>query len=363
MNSKVSSEEQRLAPIRDKIDALDAQILELLTQRAQAAQEVGHIKGGFASPVFRPERERQVIAKLQETNQGPLLPDGIAAIWREVMSACRALEARQTIAYLGPIGTFSEQAAQTYFGHSIAGLPCNSLDEVFRAVEKGAAQFGVVPVENSSEGAVSRTLDLLLDSTMRISGELVLPIHHHLLTATGELNGVTTVCAHAQALAQCQQWLSEHAPHLKRQAVSSNAEAARMAAGDPSLAAIAGIPAQVAYGLQVVASQIQDDPHNRTRFVVIGHYACQSTGQDQTSLVLSVDNQPGAVHRLLEPLAKHGVSMNRFESRPARKGTWEYHFYIDVAGHAEDAKVSKALNELKAMAAFYKNLGSYPHSV
>ncbi|OZB35310.1 MAG: chorismate mutase, partial [Polynucleobacter sp. 39-45-136] len=217
---------------------------------------------------------------------------------------------------------------QTYFGHSIAGLPCNSLDEVFKAVEKGAAQFGVVPVENSSEGAISRTLDLLLDSPMRISGEVVLPIRHHLLTKSGNLDGVTTVCAHAQALAQCQQWLSVHAPQLKRQAVSSNAEAARMASIDPTLAAIAGDPAQEAYGLQQVAAQIQDDPHNRTRFVVVGTYECQP----------------------------------RFESRPARKGTWEYHFYIDVAGHAADAKVAKALDELKATAAFYKNLGSYPHS-
>ena len=359
----MSDEEQRLAPIRNQIDSLDAQILDLLTKRAQAAQEVGHIKGGFSSPVFRPERERQVVTRLQEMNVGPLLPDGIAAIWREVMSACRALEARQIIAYLGPVGTFSEQAAQTYFGHSIAGLSCNSIDEVFKAVEKGAAQFGVVPVENSSEGAISRTLDLLLDSPLHISGEVVLPIHHHLLTKSGKLDGVLTVCAHAQALAQCQQWLSEHVPQLKRQAVSSNAEAARMAASDPSIAAIAGEPAQVAYSLQAVASQILDDPHNRTRFVVIGSYECQATGCDQTSLVLSVDNQPGAVHRLLEPLAKHGVSMNRLESRPARKGTWEYHFYIDIAGHTEDVRVAKALDELKATAAFYKNLGSYPHSV
>jgi len=358
----MSTEEQRLAPLRDKIDALDADILDLLTKRAQAAQEVGHIKGGFASPVFRPERERQVVARLQGINRGPLLPDGIAAIWREVMSACRALEARQTIAYLGPVGTFSEQAAQTYFGHSIAGLPCNSIDEVFKAVEKGAAQFGVVPVENSSEGAISRTLDLLLDSPMQISGEVVLPICHHLLSKTGKLDGVTTVCAHAQALAQCQQWLSEHAPQLQRQAVSSNAEAARLAAANPSLAAIAGEPAQIAYELQAVASRIQDDAHNRTRFVIIGNYHCQPTGHDQTSLVLSVDNQPGAVHRLLAPLAKHGVSMNRFESRPARKGTWEYHFYIDVAGHADDVQVAKALEELQGIAAFYKNLGSYPHS-
>ena len=359
----MTTEDQRLAPLRARIDAIDAEILELLSKRAKAAQEVGHIKGDFVSPVFRPERERQVVANLVKLNQGPLHNDGIAAIWREVMSACRALEARQTIAYLGPVGTFSELAAQSYFGHSISGLPCASLDEVFKSVEKGAAQFGIVPVENSSEGAVSRTLDLLLDSPLHISGEVVLSIRHHLLTKSGSLDGVTTVCAHAQALAQCQQWLSVHAPQLQRQAVSSNAEAARMAAADPSIAAIAGDPAQVAYGLQVVASQIQDDPHNRTRFVVVGNYQCQPTGNDQTALVLSVANKPGAVYSLLAPLAKHGVSMTRFESRPARKGTWEYHFYIDVAGHAEDANVAKALMELHDTAAFYKKLGSYPRAL
>jgi chorismate mutase / prephenate dehydratase len=272
------------------------------------------------------------------------------------------LESRQTIAYLGPVGTFSELAAQQFFGQSIQGLPCTSLDEVFKSVEKGAADFGVVPVENSSEGAVSRTLDLLLESPLQISGEVVLPIRHHLLSKTGNLDGIKTVCAHAQALAQCQQWLSTHAPQLQRQAVSSNAEAARMASLDNSIAAIAGDPAQIAYGLQIISAQIQDDPNNRTRFVVIGQYACQPCGHDQTSLVLSVSNQPGAVHHLLAPLAKHGVSMTRFESRPARKGSWEYHFYIDIEGHAEDAKVAKAIDELKTIAAFYKNLGSYPRA-
>ena len=352
-----------LPQLRTQIDALDRELLALLNRRAGLALEVGEIKRAEGSAVFRPDREAQVIAGLQGANPGPLKPPHIAVIWREVMSACRALEARQTIAYLGPVGTFSELAAQSYFGHSISGLPCASLDEVFKSVEKGAAQFGIVPVENSSEGAVSRTLDLLLDSPLHISGEVVLSIRHHLLTKSGSLDGVTTVCAHAQALAQCQQWLSVHAPQLQRQAVSSNAEAARMAAADPTIAAIAGDPAQVAYGLQAVASQIQDDPHNRTRFVVVGSYQCQPTGNDQTALVLSVANKPGAVHSLLAPLAKHGVSMTRFESRPARKGTWEYHFYIDVAGHAEDANVAKALIELQDTAAFYKKLGSYPRAL
>ena len=331
----MATEDQRLAPLRAQIDKLDLELLELMSKRARAAQEVGHIKGETASPVFRPERELEVIANLQASNSGPLHADGITAIWREIMSACRALEAKQIIAYLGPRGTFSEQAAQAAFGSSIEGLACNSLDEVFKAVEKGAAQFGVVPVENSSEGAISRTLDLLLESPLQISGEVVLPIRHHLLTNTGSLDGVSTVCAHAQALAQCQQWLTVHAPNLKRQAVS---------------------------GLQVNAGHIQDDAHNRTRFVVIGRHTCQATGHDQTSLVLSVDNQAGAVYRLLAPLAKHGVSMTRLESRPARKGTWEYHFYIDIAGHAEDEKVALALSDLQKLAAFYKMLGSYPRS-
>lgn len=358
----MSRDDQRLAPLRAQIDEIDEQLLQLLSKRAKAAEEVGHIKNESSAPIFRPERENQVIQNVIKKNPGPLLADGIASIWREIMSACRALESRQTIAYLGPVGTFSELAAGQFFGQSIQGLPCASLDEVFKSVEKGAAVFGVVPVENSSEGAVSRTLDLLLESPLQISGEVVLPIRHHLLTKSGTLDGVKTVCAHAQALAQCQQWLSVHAPQLQRQAVSSNAEAARMASQDPSVAAIAGDPAQIAYSLQIVSAQIQDDPNNRTRFVVIGKYVCQPCGQDQTSLVLSVANQPGAVHHLLGPLAKHGVSMTRFESRPARKGSWEYHFYIDIEGHASDAKVAKAIDELKTMAAFYKNLGSYPRA-
>ena len=358
----MSNDDQRLAPLRAQIDAIDQELLELISKRAKAAQEVGHIKNESSAPIFRPERENQVIQNVLQKNPGPLLADGLASIWREIMSACRALESKQTIAYLGPTGTFSEQAAHQFFGQSISGLPCVSLDEVFKAVEKGAATFGVVPVENSSEGAVSRTLDLLLESPLQISGEVVLPIRHHLLTNHGSLDGVKTVCAHAQALAQCQQWLSVHAPQLQRQAVSSNAEAARMASKDSSIAAIAGEPAQLAYGLQIVSAQIQDDPNNRTRFVVIGQYACQPCGQDQTSLVLSVANQPGAVHHLLGPLAKHSVSMTRFESRPARKGSWEYHFYIDIEGHTSDAKVATAIAELKTIAAFYKNLGSYPRA-
>jgi len=352
----------RLKPLRERIDVLDAQLIALLNQRASVALEVGEVKKHFNAPVFRPEREMQVIARLQEMSDGPLADEHIASIWREIMAASRALEQTISAAFLGPVGTYSEQAMFEYFGHSIQGVPCPSIDEVFRAVEAGAAQYGVVPVENSAEGAVSRTLDLLLQTSLLIGGELALPIHHNLLTASGTLDGVKRVCAHPQALAQCQRWLSANAPHLERQAVSSNAEAARMAVEDPTVAAIAGDRAATHYGLGVVFSMIQDDPHNRTRFVIVGKQPTDSSGHDQTSLIVTVKNESGAVFKLLEPLAKHGVSMTRFESRPARSGAWEYYFYIDIEGHRDDAAVAAALDELGRKSAFLKILGSYPRA-
>lgn len=352
----------RLKPLRDRIDEIDAQLIALLNQRAAIALEVGEVKKHYNAPVFRPEREQQVIARLQSMSAGPLVDEHISAIWREIMAASRALERPIMTAFLGPAGTYSEEAMHEYFGHSIEGLPCLSIDEVFRAVEAGAAEFGVVPAENSSEGAVSRTLDLLLQTQLSIGGEIALPIHHNLLTQSGGTDGVTRVCAHAQALAQCQRWLATHLPHVERQAVSSNAEAARIAAADASVAAIAGDRAAARYGLQAAFALIQDDPHNRTRFVVIGRAPAGQSGLDQTSLIVSVKNEPGAVFKLLEPLARHGVSMTRFESRPARVGTWEYYFYIDVEGHREDAPVAAALAELEKKAAFLKILGSYPRA-
>jgi chorismate mutase/prephenate dehydratase len=352
----------RLKPLRERIDAIDAQLIALLNQRAAVALEVGEVKKHFNAPVFRPEREMQVIQRLQDMSDGPLGSDHISAIWREIMAASRALEQTIRAAFLGPVGTYSEQAMFEYFGHSIEGVPCPSIDEVFRSVEAGAAEFGVVPVENSAEGAVSRTLDLLLQSSLTIGGELALPIHHNLLTSTGKLDGVTRVCAHPQALAQCQRWLTANVPHLERQAVSSNAEAARLAVNDPTVAAIAGDRAATHYGLGAVFTHIQDDPHNRTRFVMIGKQPTGASGHDQTSLIVSVANEPGAVFKLLEPLAVHGVSMTRFESRPARVGTWEYYFYIDVEGHRDDSSVAAALAELGQKAAFLKILGSYPRA-
>ncbi|XLZ72596.1 prephenate dehydratase [Massilia sp. SR12] len=353
----------KLKPLREKIDAIDAQILALLNERAKVAEQVGHVKAETNAPVFRPEREAQVLRGVAERNPGPLGGREVQTIFREIMSACRALERRVTVAFLGPAGTFSEQAVYAQFGTAIEAVPCASIDEVFRATEAGTADFGVVPVENSSEGAVNRTLDLMLATPCLISGEIAIAVHHSLMTRTGSMEGVQVICAHSQALAQCQVWLNQNYPNVERRAVASNAEAARMAGDDPTIAAIASEHAGAQYGLGVTHAHIQDDPHNRTRFVVIGSLQTNPSGKDHTSLVLAVPNKAGAVYHLLAPLSKHGVSMTRFESRPARIGTWEYYFYVDVEGHVQDLSVARALAELKDNAAFFKVLGSYPTSL
>jgi chorismate mutase/prephenate dehydratase len=353
----------RLKPLRDAIDALDARLVELLNERARVAAEVGRIKHEVGAPVFRPEREAEVLRKVASRTSGPLGESALANIFREVMSACRAIERELTVAYLGPPGTFSETAMQRQFGMGVQGLPCATLDEVFRATEAGGVDFGIVPVENSSEGAVSRTLDLLLATPLHVLGEVSVPVHHNLLTRSGTMAGVTRICAHSQALAQCTGWLTQHWPTIERQAVASNGEAARMASADATIAAIAGEHAAQRFGLHAVAAHIQDDPHNRTRFVVLGAQTTQPSeapARDKTSLILSVPNRAGAVFHMLEPLAAHNVSMTRFESRPARIGTWEYYFYVDIEGHAADPEVAAALAELQKECAFFKCLGSYP---
>ncbi|HMA09263.1 MAG TPA: prephenate dehydratase, partial [Ramlibacter sp.] len=342
----------------------DRELLRLLNRRAALANEVGEIKRAEGSPVFRPEREAQVINGLEESNPGPLKNANVATIWREIMSACRALESPQRVAYLGPAGTFSEQAAVQFFGSSIEHVPCVSLDEVFQAAAAGTADFGVVPVENNSEGVVTRSLDLLLQSPLHIVGEISLLVRHHLLRLTSSVAGIEVVLAHPQALAQCQSWLNKHLPQAERRAVSSNAEGARLAAQHPTWAAIASERAGTAFGLHVAAHAIQDDAFNRTRFAVVCLpqvlEAPQASGKDCVSLVVSVPNRPGAVHDILVPLKKHGVSMTRLESRPARSGQWEYYFYIDLQGHPSQPHVAAALDDLRGLCAFYKVLGTYP---
>ena len=353
-----------IAELRNAIDAVDQQLLLLLNQRASLADEIGDIKRQEGSQVYRPEREAQVIRKLQTANQGPLRAESIANVWREVMSACRALEEPHRVAYLGPEGTFSEQAAEAFFGVSIEHVPCTSFDEVFEATASGRAAFGVVPMENSTEGVVTRSLDLFLTSPLHIIGETSLLIRHNLLRKQHDLAGIKAVYAHPQALAQCQDWLNAHLPDAERRAASSNAEGARLAAENPAWAAIASLRAGSRFGLHVVAPAIQDEAYNRTRFAVM----ClpqtlqmpEASGNDCTSLVVSVVNRPGAVYELLEPIKRHGVSMTRFESRPARGGQqWEYFFYIDLQGHISESRVRAALDDLRPICAFYKVLGSY----
>jgi chorismate mutase/prephenate dehydratase len=357
----------QLLALRGQIDELDRQLLQMLNQRAALAQAVGEIKKREGSVVFRPEREAQVIDGLKSANAGPLHTDSVAPIWREIMSACRALETPTRVAYLGPAGTFSELAALGYFGASIVRVPCASIDEVFRTTSAGAADFGVVPVENSTEGVVARSLDLFLTTPLFIIGETSLFVQHNLLRRENSLSAISAVCAHPQALAQCHGWLSAHLPQVERRPVSSNAEGARLAALDPSLVAVASERAASEYGLHVVAPAIQDDPHNRTRFAIVTdphkHPSPQACGHDCTSLVVSVSNRPGAVHDMLVPLKKHGVSMSRFESRPARSGQWEYYFYIDLQGHPQESHVAQALRELREVCAYFKLLGTYPLDV
>ena len=356
--------DEQLGDLRVQIDAVDQQLLALLNQRAKLAQAVGEVKKLDGSPVFRPDREAQVIDRVKNRNPGPVLGDSIAPIWREIMSACRSLEARQRVAFLGPIGTFSEQATLNYFGSSIEALACPSIDEVCRATVAGSADFGVLPIENSTEGVVARSLDLLLQSPVAIIGETSLLVTHNLLRSSLSREGITQVCAHPQALAQCQGWLSQNLPDAERVAVSSNAEGARMAASNSSIAALASERAASQYGLHVVQRAVQDEAHNRTRFVVVSHLErvtpAAPTGHDCTSLAVSIDNRPGAVHDMLVPLKRHGVSMTRFESRPARSGQWEYVFFIDLAGHPAQDNVAAALDELRTQCSFFKVLGSYP---
>ena len=352
--------DEPLKPLREAIDRIDSQLLELLNERARLAHDVGQVKSTSGTPVYRPEREAEVLRKVAASNLGPLSEQGVTAVFREVMSACRALEQPTRVGYLGPPGTFSEAALLKQFGASVDGEPCASIDDVFRSCEAGSTEFGLVPVENSTEGSVTRTMDLLLASPLRIVAEVSLQVHHSLLTKSGTADGIRAVCAHAQALAQCVGWLNRHHPALERRAVSSNAEAARLASVDPAVAAIAGELAAQRYQLQAVATHIQDDPANRTRFLVLGRQETASTGRDKTSLILSVPNRAGAVYHMLAPLARHGVSMARFESRPAKLGSWEYYFYVDIEGHERDPAVIAALDELRGLCAFFKSLGSYP---
>lgn len=346
---------------RAAIDSIDERIVLLLNERASHARSIGELKGG--SPAYRPEREADVLRHVSALGNGPLAPERIAAIFSEIMSACRALEQPMAVAYLGPEGTFSEMAMFKHFGHAVQGQPAASIDEVFRRVEARSVHNGVVPVENSTEGAIGRTLDLLLTTPLKICGEVVLRVRQNLLAKSGDQRprrDFARVYSHPQSLGQCHAWLSQNLPGAERVPVSSNAEAARRAAEEPDACAIGPELAAERYGLALVARSIEDDPRNMTRFLVLGWNEAGPSGRDRTSIVMSAANRPGAVHELISPFARHGVSMSRIESRPARTGQWEYLFYVDLEGHLSEPRVAQALAELKEKAPFVKVFGSYP---
>jgi chorismate mutase/prephenate dehydratase len=348
--------------LRREIDRIDEELAALIEKRAAAAKKIGELKGG--APAYRPERESQILLKAQ--NQAELLArERMSAVFREIISACRGLEEAIGVSYLGPEGTFSEQAVRKHFGAAVEALPVPSVDEAFRRCEAGAAQFAVVPAENSTEGVVGRTLDLLVTTPLRICGEIELRVQQNLLSSAASLPEVKRVYSHSQSLAQCNGWLAQNLPGVERVPVASNAEAAQRAAQEPGAAAIAGEAAGSRYGLDALARSIEDDPNNTTRFLVLGRIDPSPSGRDRTSLVMSAENKPGAVHALLTPIAAHGVSMSRIESRPARARTalWEYLFFVDLEGHEKDANVAAALGALRAAAPYLKILGSYPVAV
>jgi len=350
---------------RDQIDAIDEQLLKLVNERAQHAREIGNLKNG--GPIYRPEREAQVLRRLLEHNGGPLSGEAVTAIFRAVMSNCRALEKELAVAFLGPLGTFSEEAANKQFGGLTAPVQCSSIDEVFRMVESGAVDYGVVPVENSTEGAVGRTLDLLMATNLNICGEIKLPVHHNLVSSVDDITKIKSVYAHSQSLSQCHEWLNINLPKVSREAVTSNAEAAKLVSESElaiqDSAAIASRRAAELFNLNILAENIEDDPKNTTRFLVLSTHDVAPSGKDKTSLVIAAKNVPGAVVSLLEPLAQHRVSMTKLESRPSKIGMWEYVFFVDIEGHHQDPNVSSALAELQQRASFLKVLGSYPVAV
>jgi len=354
-----------LAVLRQQIDAVDRQLLDLISERADLAQQIAQVKAqsGEDSAYYRPDREASVLKKVLEHNQGPLSDEEMARLVREVMSACLALEQKLQVAFLGPSGTFTEEAAYKHFGHSIQTLATSGIDDVFREVESDNANYGVVPIENSTQGIVNSTLDMFLESTLSIVGEVELRVHQHLLSNVDKLSEIEVLYSHQQSLAQCKKWLETNLPGIKRVPVSSNADAAKRAASENNAAAIASETAAAVYELTIQNRKIEDSPDNTTRFLIIGKQQVEPTDDDKTTLLISARNKPGALYSLLQPLAKNNVSMTRIESRPSHCVNWEYVFFLDLEGHINNDTIKNCVAELKAEADLLKVLGSYPRAV
>ena len=360
------TDQQTLDELRKRIDGIDSQLLKLISERAHCAQQVAAVKkqDNEDAVYYRPEREAQILRSVMKKNPGPLGNEEVARLFREIMSACLALEQPVSVAYLGPEGTFTQEAAIKHFGHSAVSVPMTAIDEVFREVLSDSANYGVVPVENSTEGVVNHTLDNFLESTLKICGEVELRIHHHLLIGPNtKPDKITRVYSHAQSLAQCRKWLDSNYPNVERIAVNSNAEAARMVKGEWNSAAIAGDMAAELYGLEKLNQRIEDHPDNSTRFLIISKDSVPPSGDDKTSIIVSVHNKPGALHDILAPFHKAGIDLTRIETRPSRVGKWAYVFFMDFKGHLEDAGVTGVLNELRSQVADLRILGSYPAAV
>jgi chorismate mutase/prephenate dehydratase len=372
MNDKPAN----LDDVRSEIDSIDQQIQSLISRRARCAQQVADIKlaevaaareaGDATQEVqfYRPEREAQVLERIKSRDEGPLPSDNVAFIFREIMSACLALERPMQVAYFGPEGTFTQAATIKHFGHAVIAQPQSTIDSVFAQVESGECNYGVVPVENSTEGMVSHTLDNFMDSSLKICGEVELRIHHHLLVAPGcDETSIKRICAHQQALAQCRNWLEKHWPQVEKEAVSSNGEAARMARDEPGVAAIAGDMAVDLYDLEKLSEKIEDFSDNTTRFLIIGREEVSASGADKTSIIVSSRNRPGALFDLLEPFRKGGVSLTRIDTRPSRTEKWAYVFFIEFEGHQQDENIAAIIGELEEQSILLKPLGSYPQAV
>ncbi|PIE00493.1 MAG: prephenate dehydratase [Thiothrix nivea] len=354
-----------LLALRERIDALDTRILALLNERAQCAEEVARTKLAEDpdAKFYRPEREAQILTRMQKLNQGPLRNEQVAHLYREIIASCLALEESMCIAYLGPQGTFTEEATLKHFGQAVATRPVSAIDQVFREVESGRVRYGVVPIENSTEGVVTHTLDMFMQSGLRICGEISLRIRQNLMGKTTDLSTVQRVYSHQQSLAQCREWLNRHLPQVERIPVNSNSEASRLCAEDVESVAIGPRQAAQIYNLQLIHAGIEDNSSNTTRFLVIGDQVVGASGKDKTSLLVSTPNRPGSLFQILKPLADNGVDMTRIESRPGRNTNWEYMFFLDVLGHEQDASVQQALKRLREEVDLVRVLGSYPLAI
>ncbi len=360
----MSDDNPKLEKVRQRIDALDLQIQKCIAERAACAKEVALIKGkGEGVVYYRPEREAQVLQRVKERNCGEMPSADMVRIFREIMSSCLALEQELKVAFLGPEGSYTQEAAIKHFGHAVHLVPQTTFEDIFRAVEMKQVNYGVVAIENSTEGSVAHTLDMLSSASLNVCGEVELRIHHNLLSRADDLSQVKVVYAHQQALAQCRGWLSTHLDGVEQVALNSNAEAAKRVMTEVGAAAIAGLHAAELYELKVLAKSIEDNLNNKTRFLVVGREFPPASGNDKTSLLIVTDNQPGALHRVISPLAKYGLSMSKIESRPSKKQAWDYVFFVDVEGHIDDENVAAAIRELKSEADMVKVLGAYPKAV